>query len=250
MSRHAIPYITGDDQTLSPPHTPFLPFTLLPPRITQPTTQPTNPNQNATKPLPFNYPIYLPSIAPQKCHPYPPRPADSLQSKPRARSQEPRAERNKNRHLSHLFIYPSIYPCICHGVLSTYLSTYTYKYTYIYLSIHIARFNSLHFTSLHFNSIQSNPLQPTSLQPNPTQSTPLPSTLPYTTLQSTHHTTPLFPPRFPPISQSPNPPACIPGAGGDEIGISFSLLLEWSEGVGWMDGMEWKGRGLRGGGFN
>lgn len=236
MSRHAIPYITGDDQTLSPLHTPFLPFTLLPPRITQPTTQPTNPNQNATKPLPFNYPIYLPSIAPQKCHPYPPRPADSLQSKPRARSQEPRAERNKNRHLSHLFIYPSIYPCICHGVLSTYLSTYTYKYTYIYLSINIARFNSLHFTSLHFNSIQSNPLQPTSLQPNPTQSTPLPSTLPYTTLQYTHHTTPPF---------SPNlaiPQLVFPAPSGDEIGISFSLLFSWSgvewSGVGWIDGMD------------
>lgn len=207
MSRHAIPYITGDDQTLSPLHTPFLPFTLLPPRITQPTTQPTNPNQNATKPLPFNYPIYLPSIAPQKCHPYPPRPADSLQSKPRARSQEPRAERNKNRHLSHLFIYPSIYPCICHGVLSTYLSTYTYKYTYIYLSIYT--YSPIQFTSLHFTSLQLNPIQPTSThftstQPNPIHSPTQYPTLHYPTIHTPHH--PSF---FP---QSCNPPACIPGA--------------------------------------
>lgn len=128
MSRHAIPYITGDDQTLSPLHTPFLPFTLLPPRITQPTTQPTNPNQNATKPLPFNYPIYLPSIAPQKCHPYPPRPAsqipyDSLQSEPRARSQG-----KQNRHLSHLSIHLFIHLSINLPRCAIYISTHIHIY--------------------------------------------------------------------------------------------------------------------------
>lgn len=176
MSRHAIPYITGDDQTLSPPHTPFLPFTLLPPRITQPTTQPTNPNQNATKPLPFNYPIYLPSIAPPKCHPYPPRPADSLQSKPRARSQEPRAERKTDIYL----IYLSIHLPRC--AIYLHIHAYTYKYIHIYT----------------YNPIQSNPLQPTSLQPNPIQ----PNPLPYPTLPP--HPS-LSPPGFP---QSRNPPAC------------------------------------------
>lgn len=150
-------------------------------------------------------------------------------------NHEPGAKGNKT---DICLIYLSIYLPIYLSATVWYLRIYIYIYSPtqsdpIY-------FTSFHFTSTHFTSTQPNPIH------SPTQY----PTLHYPTIHTPHH--PSF---FP---QSRNPPACIPGAGGDEIGISFSLLFSWSgvEWVGWMGGLDgmdgWDGKekvGAYGGGF-